>query len=46
MKDFGCIYEDECIFVCACPSVIKIYKTVPKLKIKNASKTENKIINS
>jgi len=46
MNYFRCIYEVECIFVCACPSVIKIYRTVTKLKIKNASKTENKIVNS
>jgi len=36
---FGCIYEVECIFVCACRSVIKIYRTVSKLKIKNSPKT-------
>jgi hypothetical protein len=39
------MYEVECIFVFACPSVTKIYRRVAKLKIKNAPKTENKFVN-
>jgi len=38
MNYSGCIYEVECIFVCARPSVIKIYRKVTRLEIKNASK--------